>query len=130
MEDVRARRLTLSDEKKALLPYGGSISAPKITVPDVSGFKKQGAVTASNYFQARVDALQREYEELQKLAKDTELIYKARYNFVPIIGRTYYLYYTGEDYILSLIENWNKFEFIGAFIYTNHNVWERMDQAD
>lgn len=115
-------------EKKGghLLPYGSSISAPKITVPDLGRFKNEAATRASNYFQERVESLQRQYEEVLKQAQETELVYMARYNFIPVVGKTYYLYHTGEDYILSMIENWSRFEMIGAFIFTADNVWEKV----
>lgn len=57
---------------------------------------------------------------------ENDLIYKSRYNFVPLVGKTYYLYMVAEeDYILSLIEpeKWKKYEFIGAFRLSSNDVW-------
>ena len=111
-----------------ILAYGSNVSAPAITVPNVSKFKERIPL-AKHHLNTKLDEIKREYEELVALAKSTELCYNARYNFIPIVGETYYLYWTGEDYILSLIEpeRWNLYEFAGAFVHGTNNTWERQN---
>lgn len=61
-----------------------------------------------------------------------DLIYRARYSFVPVVGKVYFLYRVAEeDYILSLIEpeKWNKYEFLGAFRFASNDIWEPADES-
>jgi len=113
-------------EDANILPYGSNISAPQIVIPDVDTFKNERGVNAANYFKGRIDALQKEYDEIVRLAKETELVYNARYNFIPRVGTVYHLYWTGTDHILSMIENWDRFEFVGSFVFTADNVWQKV----
>lgn len=111
----------------ALLPYGVTSSAPPIELPKVQEFKDDRSRNAEKYFQSEIDQLNDKYQRLVKLANDTQMVYNAHYNFVPKVGTTYYLYWTGSDYLLSIIENWkwDKHEFIGAYQLTSDNVWVR-----
>ena len=115
-------------ENANVLPYGTNVGAPSITVPDVGKFKERVPL-ANHHLQQRLDELKNEYEQLLSLAKDTELCYNARYNFVPIVGEKYFMYWTGTDYILSLIEpeRWNRYEFVGAYVHETNNTWKRQE---
>ncbi len=108
------------------LPYASNVSGPSISVPDVGKFKERVPL-ANHHLHRRLEELKNEYNDLLSLAIDTELCYNAKYNFIPIVGETYYLYWTGEEYLLSLIEpeRWDKYEFSGAFIHGTNNTWER-----
>jgi len=119
-----------TDKKLSLLPYGSSISAPAITVPDIDLFKNERSTNAKNYFEAALQDLNEKYAGLLALAKDTEMVYSAKYNFVPKVGHTYHLYWTGEEYTLSLIENWKRFQYVCSFKFNADNVWERIDVTD
>jgi len=109
----------------ALLPYGVTPSAPLIELPKVQEFKDDRGRSAEKYFQSEIDQLNEKYQRLVSLANDTQMVYNARYNFVPKVGTTYYLYWTGNHYLLSIIENWkwDKHEFVGAYQLTSDNVW-------
>ena len=111
-----------------ILSYGSNVSAPAITVPDVSKFKDRVPL-ANHHLNTKLDEIKREYEELVALAKSTELCYNAKYNFIPIVGETYYLYWTGSEYMLSLIEpdRWDRYEFVGAFVHETNNTWRRQE---
>ena len=109
----------------SLLPYGTTPQSPVITLPDTLSFKNDRSREAANYFQASLDQLNQKYQQLVALANDSEMVYSARYNFVPKVGFTYHLYHTGNDYLLTLIDNWDKFKYVGSFVLTNDNVWVR-----
>jgi hypothetical protein len=111
----------------AILPYGTTPQSPVITLPDTLAFKNDRTREAANYFDSALHELNERYNQLVALAKDSEMVYNARYNFVPKVGFTYYLYDTGKDYLLTLIDDWDKYRFIGAFTLTNDNVWKRVD---
>lgn len=61
-----------------------------------------------------------------------DLIYGAKYNFVPIVGHVYHLYRTEEGCILSLIEpkRWDRFEYIGSFRLASSDIWEEVNEDD
>ena len=109
-----------------ILPYGSNVGAPSIVLPDTDLFKTERGGNASNYLNEKLEEIKHQYEELKKLAEDTSIVYNAHYNFIPKVGKVYHLYYTGEKYTLSLIENWDRFEFVGSFRFTSDNVWERV----
>ena len=112
-----------------ILPYGSNISAPSIVLPDLDGFKSEKGTTARHHIEQKLSEIKRQYQELVELAQDTELVYNARYNFVPIVGKTYHLYKTETDYLLSMIEpeSWNKFEHIGSYEFESDAVWKRIN---
>lgn len=114
-------------ENAALLPYGSNVSAPSIKLPDVGLFKQEKTNTARQYFNGKIEELNREYQALVKLAEQTSLVYGARYNFVPIVGNTYYLYWTGNDHLLSLVGSFKQYERLGSYIFTSDGIWERID---
>ena len=121
-----ARKPANFAENAKILPYGSNVSAPSITVPDVQKFKERIPI-ANHHLKKRLDEIKTEYDELLMLAQDTEMCYNARYNFIPIVGEKYYMYWTGNDYILSLIEpeKWNRFEFVGIYVHETNNTWKR-----
>lgn len=116
--------------KPNLLPYGIIPSAPAIVVPDVDLFKKNKSQTVKNHFQAKFDEIKKQYEELMLEVQVNDLIYRARYSFVPIVGQVYHLYRVADDdYILSLIEpaKWGKYEFLGSFRFGSNDIWQQIE---
>lgn len=109
----------------ALLTYGTRPSAPPIELPKVQEFKDDRGRDAEKYFQSEISQLNEKYQKLVSLANDTQMVYNARYNFVPKVGTTYFLYWTGRYYLLSIIENWkwNKFDFVGSYELTSDKIW-------
>jgi len=117
--------------KPNLLPYGIVPQAPAITVPDVALFKKSRSMGVVHHFNTRVNEIKRTYEKFLEEVRVNDMIYSARYNFVPIVGRVYHLYKVSEgDYMLSLIEpaKWNKYEFVGSYKMASNDVWELVEE--
>jgi len=113
-------------ENAMSLPYATSTGGPAITIPDNLGFRSRHN-TANHHLNQRLDEIKEQYDELLKLAEDTQLCYNARYNFVPVVGKTYHLYWTGKDYLLSLNspDDWSFGEFVGSFTYDTNDIWKR-----
>lgn len=111
-----------------ITPYGTNVGAPAISVPDTGKFKERIPL-ANHHLSQRLEEIKNEYYMLLELAKSTELCYNAKYNFVPIVGETYHLYYTGTEYLLSLIEpeRWDRYEYVGAFVHETNNTWKRQE---
>ncbi|MBT5388079.1 MAG: DUF2452 domain-containing protein [Porticoccaceae bacterium] len=120
----------MSDLKKALLPYGTTSSAPAIVLPDTALFLSERGSLTRNYFENAVDLLNREYEAIRRLAELNELAYSASYNFVPRVGQHYHLYRKPDgSYLLSMIENWQAYEFVVSLEYTADSVWKEINLA-
>lgn len=112
-------------ENPGLLPYGSNVGAPAIRPDNVVGWKVEQTIKANQYFSARYEEIKEEYRKLLEQYEWSELVYKSKYNFIPIKGETYYLY-QGKDNILflSLIEPelWDQV-FVGAFKLDTDNKW-------
>jgi hypothetical protein len=122
--------ISLDDTSKPnLLPYGITSSTPAISIPNRELFKSERSINANNYFEEKIGQLNAEYDRLVTLAKYTDLVYNSRYNFIPRVGEIYHLYFTGESYLLSMIEpeRWNKYNFVASFRFTADNTWEKQD---
>jgi hypothetical protein len=113
-----------------LLPYGIVPQAPAMVVPDVALFRRDNARSVQTYFDAKFQELQRQYQDLLHEVKVNDIIYGARYSFIPLIGQHYHVYRVSEgDYILSLIEpeRWTRYEFVGSYRMSSANVWEPIE---
>lgn len=112
------------------LPYGSSVSAPAMQIPDVAGFKTSTGVQARHHLESRLDQIRAEYEQLLKLASDTALVYQAEFSFVPCVGHTYHLYRKADSdqLMLSLIEpeRWPLAHHVGSYMLTLTGVWQQL----
>ena len=115
------------------MEYPTNVGAPAFTVPDVLRHKQERGVNATHYLETKFEQLKREYFALVQLAEDTNLVYNAKFNFIPVVGKTYHLYmgYTNEPF-LTLIgpTEWStnrEKDYIGSFRYTSENIWERVE---
>ena len=109
------------------LPYPTNVGAPAFTIPDVLKHKNERGVNATHLLETRFEDLKRQYFELVELANDTELVYNAKYAFIPVVGKTYHLYVGSDDKLfLSIIEpervSW---DCKGSFKLTADSTWER-----
>ena len=116
-------------DNPASMPYPTNVGAPAFTVPDVLQHKNERGVNATHYLETKFDQLKQEYFKLVNLAKDTELVYNAKYAFVPVVGKVYHLYVGSDDKLfLSIIEpervSW---DCKGSFKFTADNTWERTE---
>ena len=110
------------------LPYPTNVGAPAFTIPDVLKHKNERGVNATHHLETRFEDLKRQYFELVSLAEDTELVYNAKYAFIPVVGKTYHLYVGYDDKLfLSIIEpeRVTYWDWKGSFRFTADNVWER-----
>ncbi|TLP79203.1 DUF2452 domain-containing protein [Maribacter sp. ACAM166] len=111
-----------------LSPFATSVSAPKITPPDVSSWKNTHIVSANNQFKAQYEELQKSYKALMDDFEYNNLVYSAKFNFEPIVGKEYHLYSAkDESTFLSLIPpNECTFEHLGSFRLTGDKTWEKI----
>jgi hypothetical protein len=111
-----------------LSPFATSVSAPKITPPDVTSWKNTHIVSANYQFKAQYEALQKSYKELMNNFEYNNLVYSAKFNFEPIVGKEYHLYKSkDESTFLSLISPLEcNFKHLGSFKLTTDKTWEKL----
>ncbi len=107
------------------LTYGSNNGAPAIRLDDVSGWKQNQANKANKVFTKKFEEIKDEFAHLIDEVKWNEFVYSTNYNFIPVMGETYYLYRKSDGTnFLSLIspDEWNM-EFIGATRLESNNKW-------
>lgn len=112
------------------LPYASDLGAPAIKPDNVTAWKQSSVAKVNNYFDAKFEDLKKEYNKLVEEYTWNEVLYKAKYSFEPVLGRTYHLYSEGNGLFLSLIspEEWkNSPDFLGSFQLDSQNRWNKVD---
>ena len=113
-------------DNPGLMPYPTNVGAPAFTVPAVLSKKRERGANARNQLTSKFEELKEEYFRLAQLTEDTEMVYNARFNYNPVVGRIYHLYEGEDGLFLSMIEpeRWNMSCF-GSFKLTSEHTWER-----
>ena len=116
-------------DNPGILPYGSNVGAPAIKLDNIDNWKNIRVNNVNKQFKDKFIELKKEYEKLIDEYKWNELVYKSKFNFEPVIGSIYHLYYKDDgDIFLSLIEPTQRDkEFIGSFKYNHDNKWEKID---
>ena len=107
------------------LTYGSSTSAPAIRLEDVGGWKQIQAQNANKIFTKKYEEIKNEFKRLVDEVSWNEFVYSSTYNFLPVIGETYYLYEKNDGSVfLSLIapNEW-RMKFLGATRLESNNKW-------
>jgi hypothetical protein len=115
-------------DNPGLLSYGSNIGAPAIQIENVDAWKQSNALKVNKQFQKKFEELKENYQKLIEEFKLNDLVYSAKYNFEPVIGEVYHLYYNKSGGIfLSLItpSEWN-YEFIGSFKLDSNYKWNKI----
>jgi hypothetical protein len=112
-------------DNPGILPYGSNVGAPAIIQDNIDEWKLIKVNKVNKQFESKFLEIKKEYEKLIEEYEWNELVYKSKFNFEPVIGETYHLYYNkmGNTF-LSIIEpnQWN-YDLIGSFIYNHDNKW-------
>ena len=117
-------------DNKMTMPYGDSVSAPAITLPDVQGYKKGQAAEASHRFHQRYEELEQAMHEWMTQAQYNDRLLNANIAFRPSIGQVYYLYNKdGADFISMVSpeefgESYMREKtFVGSYKILADNAW-------
>ena len=112
-----------------LLPYGTNIGAPSIRTTNLSSWKSQGIISFNHVLKSKIDGIKDEYDLLVEAYQINELLYKAKYEFEPIIGEVYHLYAKDnrDENFLSLIppQTWKR-KHLGSYKLNSEKVWEKI----
>jgi hypothetical protein len=115
-------------DNPGLLPYGSNVGAPSIKVDNIESWKNSKVIKVNKEFNNRYESLKKQYDELVEEFKWNEIVYNSKFNFEPVVGETYHLYYgqNGSTF-LSLIEpnQWSR-EHIGSFTLNYDNKWIKL----
>ena len=115
--------------KANLLSYPSHVGAPKIDVPDLSSFKRNGTDKVNKIYDTKYKELMQDAENLYKSFIINQEVYESSYRFEPIIGQIYHLY---EDVrgnkFLSLIEpnTWRQ-KHVYSVILNSDMVWIKIE---
>ena len=111
----------------ALKPYATNVGAPSITTNDTVAWKNTNIHKINKYIHARYSELKSAYDALMIEYEHNNLLYRAKFNFEPIVGETYHLYRDKkEQAFLSVIApNECNFDFVGSFHLKAGKVWEK-----
>jgi hypothetical protein len=115
-------------DNPGLLPYGSNVGAPSIKVDNIESWKNSKVIKVNKEFNNRYESLKKQYDELVEEFKWNEIVYNSKFNFEPVVGETYYLYYgQNGSMFLSLIEpnQWSR-EHIGSFTLNYDNKWIKL----
>jgi hypothetical protein len=115
-------------DNPGLLPYGSNVGAPSIKVDNIESWKNSKVIKVNKEFNNRYESLKKQYDELLEEFKWNEIVYNSKFNFEPVVGETYHLYYgqNGSTF-LSLIEpnQWSR-EHTGSFTLNYDNKWIKL----
>ena len=108
-----------------ILPYASNVGAPVIKPENIDSWRKRGVTKVNHHLETKFLELRNEYNKLVEEFKWNDLIYNAKFNFEPVIGKTYYLYVGNDDKnFLSLIapNEWDR-KCLGSFHLTTEQKW-------
>ena len=110
------------------LTYGSNVGAPSIHLEDVDGWKQIQAEKANKVFIKKYDEIKEDFKQLVSEVQWNEFVYSAKYNFVPVIGETYYLYEKadGSPFLSLIAPNEWQMKFIGATRLESNNKWIKL----
>jgi len=106
--------------------YPTEIGSQRFEPDNIELFNLDKTQNLKHHYVTKFDELKSEYEKLMGEIQINERIYKSKYNFIPVIGNTYFLYSDNEKEFLSIIspEEWkSKFELIGKYILQSDGRW-------
>lgn len=111
-----------------ITPYPTNLGAPKIEIDDISNWKNKTLSKVNHQLEANFEALKKEYQTLINQYEDNKLIFGAKFNFEPIVGKDYYLYEKEDkSTFLSILKPEEcRFKFLGSFLLNASQVWERV----
>lgn len=115
-------------DNPGLLPYGSNVGAPSINIGNIEHWKEPRILSLNKQFEDKFLELKKEYDKLIDDYKWNELVYSSKFNFEPVIGKVYHLYYSKDKSVfLSLVEphEWNR-EHIGSFRYGHDSKWVKI----
>lgn len=122
--DERSQRYDAS-----LKPYASDVSAPVITTTDTVAWKNRNIHAVNQQINAKYLQLKQEYDTLIERFEYNNLVYSAKFNFEPIVGKIYHLYRNKkQEAFLSVIAPQEcNFDYVGTFRLNADKLWDRIE---
>jgi len=113
----------------ALKPYGTNLSAPAIQVTNTALWKSQHIQQANHLFEVKHNELKVSFENMMRQFEYNNMVYNAKFNFEPVIGKIYHLYRDKNKFpFLSMIPPQEcNFDFINSFRLNADMIWELIE---
>lgn len=131
MKDKKPDNVVFNTETKtydaSLKPYATNVGAPVITPTDTVAWKNRSIHKVNQKMQAKYLEIKDEYEKMMQEYKYNQLIFKAKFNFEPIVGDVYHLYEkdNGDTFLSIIAPEQCRFHFIGSFYLSTDLVWQK-----
>ncbi|MFD2591361.1 DUF2452 domain-containing protein [Aquimarina hainanensis] len=116
----------------SLKPYATDMGAPVITITDTAAWKNANINKVNNQVKAKFEELKKEYDALMEKYAYNDLIYNAKFNFEPVVGKIYHLYKdkTEQPYLSIIAPEECNFEHLGSFRLNADKMWEKIQKND
>ena len=113
----------------SLKPYGTNVGAPAIKVGNSALWKNRHIQKVNHLFEAKHDELKLSFENMMRQFEYNNMVYNAKFNFEPVIGKTYHLYRDKNEFpFLSMIAPHEcNFDFINSFRLNADMIWELIE---
>lgn len=107
------------------LTYAGSRLSAKIVPQDLTNFKTSGISNVERTTDQKIKELHQNYLQIVNEYNINKFVYESLFNFEPIIGNVYHIYYISDKYHLSMIEpnDWHH-TWIGSFRLITNGQWQ------
>lgn len=113
----------------SIKPYATSLGAPVIVTTDTTAWKNRSINKINHKIHTKYFELKNEYAKMISEFEYNQVIYNAKFNFEPVIGKVYHLYKRENDEsFLSLIEPQEcNFDFLGSFHLNVDQTWDKIE---
>jgi len=108
-----------------LKEYPTHIGAPIIETVDTVAWKNKNLQLVNSEFKAQFDHLKQSLDAFKDLFKDNQLVYSAKFNFEPIVGKIYHLYtdINNKKFLSILSPDECDFQFYGSYYLNKDKLW-------
>ena len=97
----------------------------------IEGFNNSDPKNVNKEFENRYKELIESYNQLKKEVECNNIIYNIDIKFKPVIGKSYYLYFENDNYLMSLISpfEWRK-KSLGTFKIDHNGKWNKIEEYE
>ena len=112
-----------------LKPYSTNVAAPTIQIENTALWKSQHVQKVNHLFEAKHEKLKSSFESMMRQFEYNNMVYNAKFNFEPVIGKIYHLYRDKNKFpFLSMIPPQEcNFDFINSFRLNADMIWELVE---
>ena len=116
----------------SIKPYGTNVGAPAIQITNTALWKNSKVQKVNHQFNTRFEELKVSYEVMMQEFEYNNLVYNARFNFEPVVGKIYHLYKDkNEQPFLSIISPQEcSFTFINSFQLNAEMIWDKIEDKN